>query len=108
VGAQDIQISLMLSIIDKYILKDIWPLSRHVSMFIPIGIVIDVSEKVNKMIENKVPLWNIAIYYYHFTIYFANSLFPIFLFLSIIWFTSKLANNTEIIAILSSGFLSRF
>jgi lipopolysaccharide export system permease protein len=42
--------------------------------------VIDVSEKVNKMIENKVPLWNIAIYYYHFTIYFANSLFPIFLF----------------------------
>jgi lipopolysaccharide export system permease protein len=74
-------------------------------MFIPIGIVIDVSEKVNDE-KTKFPLWNIAIYYYHFTIYFANSLFPIFLFLSIIWFTSKLANNTEIIAILSSGFLS--
>ena len=39
----------------------------------------------------------------YFTIYFANLLFPIFLFLSVIWFTSKLANNTEIIAILSSG-----
>jgi lipopolysaccharide export system permease protein len=38
-------------------------------MFIPIGIVIDVSEKVNKMIENKVPLWNIAIYYYHFDLF---------------------------------------
>jgi lipopolysaccharide export system permease protein len=61
----------------------------------PIGIVIDVSEKVNKMIENKVPLWNIAYLLLSFTIYFANSLFPIFLFLSIIWFTSKLANNTE-------------
>jgi lipopolysaccharide export system permease protein len=72
-------------------------------MFIPIGIVIDVSEKINKMLENKVPFIEIATYYYHFTIYFANSLFPIFLFLSIIWFTSKLANNTEIIAILSSG-----
>jgi lipopolysaccharide export system permease protein len=78
-------------------------------MFIPIGIVIDVSEKVNKMIENKVPFSAIAKYYLDFTIYFANLLFPIFLFLSVIWFTSKLANNTEIIAILSSGIsFSRF
>lgn len=72
-------------------------------MFIPIGIVIDVSEKINKLIENKVPFLAVLTYYYHFTIYFASFLFPIFLFLSIIWFTSKLANNTEIIAILSSG-----
>jgi lipopolysaccharide export system permease protein len=72
-------------------------------MFIPIGIVIDVAEKVNKMIENHVPIKAIALYYVDFTIYFANLLFPIFLFLSIIWFTSKLANNTEVIAILSSG-----
>jgi lipopolysaccharide export system permease protein len=93
-----------MKIIDKYILK------RYLSnffvmlaMFIPIGIIIDVSEKVDKMIENKIPFSAIALYYFHFTIYFANLLFPIFLFLSIIWFTSKLANNTEIIAILSSG-----
>jgi lipopolysaccharide export system permease protein len=72
-------------------------------LFIPIGIVIDVSEKVNRMIQNKVPFGKIAVYYFDFTIYFANLLFPIFLFLSVIWFTSKLANNTEIIAILSSG-----
>jgi lipopolysaccharide export system permease protein len=72
-------------------------------MFIPIGITIDVSEKVNKMIEKKIPFKDILVYYGDFTIYFANLLFPIFLFLSIIWFTSKLANNTEIIAILSSG-----
>lgn len=78
-------------------------------MFIPIGIVIDVSEKVNKMIENHVAFSAIARYYLDFTIYFANLLFPIFLFLSVIWFTSKLANNTEIIAILSSGIsFSRF
>ena len=94
----------MLRIIDKYILKRyLTTFSVMLLMFIPIGIVIDVSEKVNKMIENKVPFKEIASYYVDFTIYFANILFPIFLFLSIIWFTSKLANNTEIIAILSSG-----
>lgn len=99
-----------MKIIDKYILK------RYLStffvmllMFIPIGIIIDVSEKVDKMILNKVPFSKIALYYFNFTIYFANLLFPIFLFLSIIWFTSKLAENTEIIAILSSGIsFSRF
>jgi lipopolysaccharide export system permease protein len=72
-------------------------------MFIPIGIIIDVSEKINKILANKVPFVEVAKYYLDFTIYFANLLFPIFLFLSVIWFTSKLANNTEIIAILSSG-----
>lgn len=93
-----------MKLIDWYILK------RYLAtffvmliMFIPIGIVIDVSEKVGRMLENHVPFKQVAIYYGDFTIYFANLLFPIFLFLSIIWFTSKLANNTEIIAILSSG-----
>lgn len=93
-----------MKLIDWYILK------RYLAtffvmllMFIPIGIVIDVSEKINRILENKVPFMQVAAYYGDFTIYFANMLFPIFLFLSVIWFTSKLANNTEIIAILSSG-----
>ena len=100
----------MLTIIDKYILKRyLVTFTVMLLLFIPIGIVIDVSEKVNKMIENKVPFKEIANYYFYFIIHFANFLFPIFLFLSIIWFTSKLANNTEIIAILSSGIsFSRF
>lgn len=99
-----------MKIIDKYILKRyLVTFSVMLLMFIPIGITIDVSEKVNKMIEKKVPLTAIMVYYGDFVIYFANLLFPIFLFLSIIWFTSKLANNTEIIAILSSGIsFSRF
>jgi lipopolysaccharide export system permease protein len=93
-----------MKLIDKYILK------RYLAtffvmllLFIPIGIVIDVSEKINKILEKKVPFMQVAGYYGDFTIYFANMLFPIFLFLSVIWFTSKLANNTEIIAILGSG-----
>ena len=93
-----------MKIIDIYILKRyLATFSVMLLLFIPIGIIIDISEKVNKMIQNKVPLKDILIYYGDFTIYFANLLFPIFLFLSVIWFTSKLANNTEIIAILSSG-----
>jgi lipopolysaccharide export system permease protein len=93
-----------MSIIDKYILKRyLATFTVMLLMFIPIGIVIDVSEKVNRMLQNKVAFSAIAKYYLDFTIYFANLLFPIFLFLSVIWFTSKLANNTEIIAILSSG-----
>ncbi|MDI6034734.1 LptF/LptG family permease [Flavobacterium sp. LB2P84] len=94
----------MLTIIDKYILKRyLATFAVMLLLFIPIGIVVDVSEKINKMLENKVAFLEIALYYYNFTVYFANSLFPIFLFLSVIWFTSKLANDTEIIAILSSG-----
>ena len=78
-------------------------------LFIPIGIMIDVSEKVDKMISREAPFNEIVSYYLDFTFYFANFLFPIFLFLSVIWFTSKLANNTEIIAVLSSGVsFSRF
>ena len=93
-----------MKIIDKYILKRyLVTFSVMLIMFIPIGIIIDVSEKINKMIAKKVPIKEILLYYGDFTIYFANLLFPIFLFLSVIWFTSKLANNTEIIAILSSG-----
>lgn len=94
----------MLTIIDKYILKRyLATFAVMLLLFAPIGVIIDVSEKINKMIENQVPVLKIAIYYYHFTIYFMNNLFPIFLFISVIWFTSKLANDTEIIAILSSG-----
>jgi lipopolysaccharide export system permease protein len=94
----------MLTILDKYILKKyLTTFAVMLGLFAPIGIVIDVSEKINKIIENKVPIGVILVYFFDFTIYFANLLFPIFLFLSVIWFTSKLANDTEIIAILSSG-----
>ena len=72
-------------------------------LFIPIAITVNIAEKIDKMLANEVPFKEIALYYVDFTIYFANLLFPLFLFLSVIWFTSKLANNTEIVAFLSSG-----
>ncbi len=99
-----------MKILDWYILKRyLFTFLMMLLLFIPIGITVDLAEKVGKMIENNVPFNEAAFYYLNFTIYFANLLFPLFLFLSVIWFTSKLANNTEIVAFLSSGVsFSRF
>ena len=72
-------------------------------LFIPIGILVDVSEKIDKFKEFDVPLEEIIDYYIDFVWYFGNTLYPLFVFLSVIWFTSKIASNTEVIAILSSG-----
>ena len=78
-------------------------------LFIPIGITVNLAEKIGKIIENEIPFLEVVGFYLDFTVYFANLLFPLFLFLSVIWFTSKLANNTEVIAFLSSGVsFSRF
>lgn len=93
-----------MNIIDWYILKRyLGTFSVMILLFVPIGIIIDITEKINRILENNAPLNEVVMYYVNFTVYFANMLFPIFLFISIIWFTSKLANNSEIIAILSSG-----
>ncbi len=72
-------------------------------LFVPIMITVNLAEKIDKILEHQVPFDAVALYYLNFTIYFTNLLFPLFLFLSVIWFTSKLANNTEVIAFLSSG-----
>ncbi|WP_242404094.1 LptF/LptG family permease [Formosa agariphila] len=78
-------------------------------LFIPIGITVNLAEKIGKILEREVPFGEVALFYLDFTIYFAHLLFPLFLFLSVIFFTSKLANNTEVIAFLSSGVsFSRF
>jgi len=93
-----------MKLIDFYIIKRyIGTFLVMLLLFIPIGIMVDVAEKIDKFKEEEIPLGVIMEYYIDFTWYFANLLFPIFLFLSVIWFTSKLANNTEVIAILSSG-----
>jgi len=78
-------------------------------LFIPIGITVHLAEKIGKILQKNVPFGEVMLYLLDFTIYFAHLLFPLFLFLSVIWFTSKLANNTEIVAFLSSGVsFSRF
>ena len=93
-----------MKILDWYILKRyLGTFSTMILLFIPIGIIVDLSEKIDNILEHEVPVEAVMQYYLDFTIYFANLLFPLFVFLSVIWFTSKLANKTEIIAFLSSG-----
>ncbi|MDE0598597.1 MAG: LptF/LptG family permease [Dokdonia donghaensis] len=93
-----------MKILDWYIVKRyIGTFVTMLVLFIPIGIIVNLAEKIDKILANEVPFGEVALYYLNFTIYFANLLFPLFLFLSVIWFTSKLANNTEVIAFLSSG-----
>ena len=64
---------------------------------------VDFAEKIDKFRENEVPGDLIISYYVDFIWYFGSQLYPVFLFLAVIFFTSRLANNTEITAILSSG-----
>lgn len=93
-----------MKILDLYIIKRyLITFLVMLLMFVPIGVMVDMAEKIDKFKENEVPTTAIFEYYYDFTWFFGNLLFPIFLFLSVIWFTSKLANDTEVIAILSSG-----
>jgi len=94
----------MLKILDRYILKRyLGTFSVMLLLFIPIGIMVDLSSKIDNIIESGAPFGKVVYFYFNFTIYMGYLLFPLFLFLSVIWFTSKLANKTEIIAILSSG-----
>ena len=76
------------------------------SLVLIIGIVIifDISEKIDDFVEKKAPLNAIIFdYYLNFIPYFINMYSPMFVFISVIFFTSKLAANTEIVAILSGG-----
>ena len=93
-----------MKILDWYILKRyLVTFGMMLLLFIPIGIMLNLAEQIGKMIDNEAPLGEILYYYLNFTIYVGFLLFPIFLFLSIIFFTSKPASRTEIVAFLSSG-----
>ncbi|MEO9891791.1 LptF/LptG family permease [Aurantibacter sp.] len=93
-----------MTILDKYILKRyLLTFAVMILLFIPISIMAHLAEQIGKMQDNEAPINEIIEYFGNFTIYIGSQLLPIFLFLSIIFFTSKLASNTEIVAILSSG-----
>jgi lipopolysaccharide export system permease protein len=64
----------------------------------------DFNEKVAKFIDNNAPAHAIIFdYYVNFIPYFVNLFSPLFVFIAVIFFTSKLADNSEIIAMLASG-----
>jgi len=95
----------MLHKIDYYIIKKfLGTFFYSIALIISISIVFDVAEKVDDFMSKEVAMKAIVFdYYLNFIPYFANLFSGLFTFISVIYFTSKLAYNTEIIAILSSG-----
>ncbi len=81
-----------------------------IALILSIAIVFDISENLDEFLSKEIPTKDIIVdYYLNFIPYFANLFSPLFTFIAVIYFTSKMAYNTEIIAILSSGVsFSRF
>lgn len=98
-------INLRYGKIDQYITKK-FILTFFVALLLIIGIVIiiDVSQKIEYFVKNEAPLKAIVFdYYLNFVPYFVNMFSPLFVFITVIFFTSRMAANSEIIAILSGG-----
>ena len=93
-----------MKILDQYIIEQFLKSFFFMFLlFIPIGILVDVSEKIDKFKEHDLGFYEVFNYYLDFIWYYGYFLFPIFVFLAVIWFTSKLSTNSEVVAILSSG-----
>jgi lipopolysaccharide export system permease protein len=91
--------------LDRYIIKKfIGTYIFSIILIISISIVFDVNENLAKFSTYHAPLHAIVFdYYLNFVPYFANLFSPLFVFIAVIFFTSKLASNSEIIAMISSG-----
>ncbi|MFA6769734.1 MAG: LptF/LptG family permease [Bacteroidales bacterium] len=94
-----------ISILDKYIIKKfIGTYFFAILIFIGIVIIFDVSEKIDNFVEKGATLEAIIVQYYaNFVPYFMNMFNPLFVFIAVIFFTSKLASHSEIIAMLAGG-----
>lgn len=91
--------------LDMYIIKKF--LGTYVfaiALIISIAVVFDFNEKQDKFMSHNAP-WSAIVfdYYMNFIPYFANLFSPLFVFIAVIFFTSKLAENSEIIAMFSTG-----
>ncbi len=91
--------------IDWYIIrKFIGTYFFAIALIISISIVFDVNENLAKFTQYHAPLRAIVMdYYMNFVPYFANLFSPLFVFIAVIFFTSKLASNSEIISMLAAG-----
>lgn len=97
---------------DKWIRKMDWYIIKKflgtyffaIALIISIAVVFDVNEQIDKFITNKAPIEAIIFdYYMNFIPYFSNLFSPLFVFIAVIFFTSKMAENSEIIAMMSTG-----
>lgn len=97
--------SRYLKVLDWYIIKKfIGTYFYSIALIISISIVFDINENLAKFTQYHAPLRAIVVdYYMNFVPYFANLFSPLFVFIAVIFFTSKLAGNSEIISMLAAG-----
>lgn len=95
----------MLTILDKYILKKfLKTFFVSITLILLIFIVFDVKEKIQSFTTDNIPIEEIVFdYYLMFIPYYANLFSPLFTFIAVIFFTAKMAHQTEFVAILCSG-----
>lgn len=91
--------------LDKYIIgKFLGTFIFSIVLIMSIAVIFDLTEKLDNFFENQVSMREIILdYYLNFIPYYMNMFSPLFIFISVIFFTSKLAGDSEIIAILASG-----
>ncbi|MBO4362207.1 MAG: LptF/LptG family permease [Paludibacteraceae bacterium] len=91
--------------LDWYIIKKfLGTFLLSIVLIMSIAVVFDLTEKLDNFYENQVPVREIIFdYYLNFLPYFTDMFSQLFIFISVIFFTSKMAGNSEIIAILASG-----
>jgi len=91
--------------IDAYIFKKyLGTFFFAISMLILVVIIFDVSENIDSFLKHNAPWQRVVVDYYIMSIpYYINLFIHLFAFIAVVFFTSKMASRTEIIAILSSG-----
>ena len=91
--------------LDRYIIrKFLGTYFFSLILIIVVIIIFDYNEKIDRFISSNAPMNEIIFdYYVNLAPYYANTFSALFVFISVIYFTSKLAGNSEIIAMLSSG-----
>jgi lipopolysaccharide export system permease protein len=96
---------LGLKILDIYVIrKFLGSFFLSIALILSIVVIFDLSEKIDDFIESGAKLREILFdYYFNFIPYFAVLFSSLFAFIAVIYFTSRMAYNTEIIAILNSG-----
>lgn len=96
---------LKFKLIDRYIIrKFLGTFFFSLVLILTIAVVFDFAEKIDNFMEREAPVKAVIFdYYFNFIPYFATLFAPLFVFISVIFFTSKMAIATEIIAVLNSG-----
>lgn len=92
-------------IIDNYIIgKYLGTFVYTLAVFVVVIIIFDLSEKLDDFLENDMTIWQIITQYYAGSIpFYVNMLSPLMNFIAVIFFTAKMADQTEIVPILSGG-----